>query len=60
MMPTAPPVKNATYKAKAIPGNPRTKPNKNDNFTSPNPIPFPRVNKNIPRKNRNAPTAENT
>ncbi len=59
MIPRAPPVKNAIYKAKSVPGNPKTRPNKNANLTSPNPIPFPRVSKNIPRKNRKAPTAEN-
>lgn len=59
MMPTNPPVKNAIYKAKSVPGNPKTKPNKNDNLTSPKPIPFPRVSKNIAKKNKNAPTAEN-
>ncbi len=58
MTPINPPVKNAMYKAKTTPGNPRISPSKNDNFTSPNPIPFPRVSKNIPKKNKKAPTAE--
>lgn len=57
-MPTNPPVKNATYKAKITPGKPRIRPNKNANLTSPNPIPRPRVNIYIPRKNKNAPTAD--
>ncbi len=58
MIPNAPPVKNAMYKAKRIPGNPRIRPSKNDNLTSPNPIPRPLVSKNIPRKNKNAPIPE--
>ena len=60
MIPTNPPVKNAIYKARGVAGNPRIKPNKNANFTSPKPIPFPRVSRNIPRKNKKDPTAEST
>jgi len=58
MIPINPPVKNAIYKAKTTPGNPRISPNKNDNFTSPNPIPFPLVKTKITKKKRKAPTAE--
>jgi hypothetical protein len=58
MKPINPPVKNATYRANAIPGKPRKRPKRKDNLTSPKPIPFPLVIKNIIKKNAKAPTAE--
>ncbi len=58
MHPTIAPVKNATYKAIIMFGNPKTKPVKNENLTSPKPMPRPFVIKNKVKKKRQAPTAE--
>lgn len=58
MKPINPPVKNATYRANAIPGKPKKRPKRKDNFTSPKPIPFPLVNRKIIKKNAKAPIAE--
>ena len=58
MRETKAPVKKATYKAIIMFGNPKKSPIKKASFTSPKPIPFPRVTKNITRKNRKAPIAD--
>lgn len=58
MIPTIAPVKNATYKATTIFGNPKISPIKNANLTSPKPIPRPFVIKNRVKKNKLAPTAD--
>lgn len=58
MHPAIAPVKKAIYKLTIILGNPKTNPIKKANFTSPNPIPRPRVNKNSARKNKPAPNPE--
>jgi len=54
MMPMPAPVKNATYKAKNVDIGPRISPIIKASFTSPSPIPRPRVAKKIIRKNKNA------
>jgi hypothetical protein len=59
MKPINPPVKNATYRANAIPGKPRKRPKRKDNLTSPKPIPLPLVNAKRRKKNKKAPTADN-
>ena len=58
MHPTIAPVKKATYNPTTISGNPKIKPIKNANLTSPKPIPFPRVTKNKNKKKSKAPSAE--
>ena len=40
MNPTKPPVKNAMYKARIVPGNPKMSPITKANLTSPKPIPL--------------------
>lgn len=58
MHPTIAPVKKAKYKPTIMPGNPKTNPIKNANFTSPKPIPRPFVPINNAKKNKHAPKAE--
>lgn len=59
MSPTKPPVKNATYRAKNVPGKPKKTPIRNANLTSPKPIPRPFVSKYKAKKNTKAPRPEN-
>lgn len=58
MHPIIAPVKKAIYRPVTILGNPKTKPIKNANFTSPNPIPLPFVPRNKARKNKHVPSPD--
>ena len=58
MEPVIAPVKNAAYKAISILGKPKTKPKRKESFTSPKPIPLPRVIRYKIRKNAKEASAE--